>query len=162
MARRPDIPRQLKRKVLIEAGHRCAIPTCRQTPVEVAYIIPWVTVKEHTFENLIALCPNCHARHHKKEIDRQSLLQYKANLTLLNSRYGDLEQRILKIFADHPGHESVWLNKSLDILVMYLVEDGMIVKDESMKYVMSDGNLYHLTDKGRAFIGRWLSAEALE
>jgi HNH endonuclease len=162
MAKRPSIPRPLERKVLIEAGHRCAIPTCRQTPVEIAHIVPWATVKEHTFENLIALCPNCHSRHHKKEIDRKSLLQYKANLTLLNSHYGDLEQRVLKIFAAYPERDSVWLNKSLDILLMYFVEDGLIVKDDNLKYLMSDGNLYNLTPKGRAFIGRWLNAEALE
>ena len=57
---RPPIPADLKRRVLVEAGHRCAIPTCRQIPVEVAHIVPWSENKEHEFENLIALCPNCH------------------------------------------------------------------------------------------------------
>ena len=28
---RPKIPAELKRRVLCEAGHRCAIHTCRQT-----------------------------------------------------------------------------------------------------------------------------------
>jgi len=44
------------RAVLVEAGHRCAIPTCRQHPVDVDHIDDWATVKEHRFENLIALC----------------------------------------------------------------------------------------------------------
>jgi 5-methylcytosine-specific restriction endonuclease McrA len=65
---RPAIPQALKRKVLIEAGHRCAIPTCKQVPVELAHIVPWANCKEHTFENLIALCPTCHTRFDKKEI----------------------------------------------------------------------------------------------
>jgi len=55
---RPAIPRELERAVLLEAGHRCAIPTCRQTPVEIVHIDPWAKVREHKFENLIALWPH--------------------------------------------------------------------------------------------------------
>jgi hypothetical protein len=57
-----DIPRPLRRQALIEAGHRCAIPTCRQYPVEVDHIDDYANVKEHRFENLIVLCRNCHGR----------------------------------------------------------------------------------------------------
>jgi hypothetical protein len=163
MTKRPDIPRPLEREVLVEAGHRCAIPTCRHPTTEIAHIIPWAKVKEHTFDNLIALCANCHARHHRNEIDRKSLLRYKANLTILNSRYGDLERRVLKIFAESPHHEDIWLNKSLDILLMYLIEDGLIVNDESdLRVSMSEWNIYKITSKGREFIERWLNAEPLE
>jgi hypothetical protein len=77
-AQRPPIPQQLRRDVLVEASHRCAI--CGSTPIEIAHIDPWSKVKEHKFENLIALCPNCHTLHHKGEIDRLSLLQYKRQL----------------------------------------------------------------------------------
>ena len=62
MAKRPPIPVDLHRIVLIEAGHRCAIHTCRQVPVEIAHIDPWSRCREHRFENLIALCPTCHTR----------------------------------------------------------------------------------------------------
>ncbi|MFJ8334576.1 HNH endonuclease [Streptomyces sp. NPDC094437] len=96
---RPDIPTALKRAVLVEAGHRCAIPTCRQTPVELAHITPWNKVKEHTFGNLIALCPTCHTRFDRGDIDRRSMLQYKSNLEVLNGRYTDTERQILKVYA---------------------------------------------------------------
>ncbi|HKQ08164.1 MAG TPA: HNH endonuclease signature motif containing protein [Blastocatellia bacterium] len=76
-------PRPLERDVLVEAGHRCAIPTCRQIPVEIAHIVPWARVKAHTFDNLIALCPTCHTRYDNGEIDRRAMLQYKANLSVL-------------------------------------------------------------------------------
>ena len=65
---RPAIPADLKRKVLVEAGHRCAIPTCRHIEVEVHHIIPWAERKEHKYENLIALCPNCHSLADRKKI----------------------------------------------------------------------------------------------
>jgi hypothetical protein len=160
--RRPPIPRALARAVLMEAGHRCAIPKCQQTPVEIAHIIPWAQVKDHSFENLIALCPTCHARYDAKQIDRVAMFQYKANLALLNGRYSDLERRVLKIFVDNPGHESVWIEKSLDILMMYLVQDGLVVKDQNIKYHFATGTPYCLTDKGRDFVGRWVNAEELE
>jgi hypothetical protein len=100
---RPPIPSQLEREVKMETGYRCAIPACRQNPVEIAHIIPWEKVQEHTFDNLIALCPTCHARYdYTKEIDRKAMLQYKTNLSVVNGRYCDLEQRILRHFANNP------------------------------------------------------------
>lgn len=160
---RPEIPRQLRRAVLVEAGHRCAIPTCHQTPVEAAHIIPWKIVKEHTFDNLIALCPTCHTRYDRGEIDRQSMLQYKANLSVLNNRYGDLEKRVLLIFAQRPQQEEIWLDKWSDLHLMYLLEDGLLEKDQSFKAITSRGVIpYRITPKGREFIQKWLKAEELD
>ncbi|WP_425484925.1 HNH endonuclease [Amycolatopsis anabasis] len=47
----------MRRAILVEAGHWCAIPTCRQYPVDVDHIVDWVKVRRHEFDNLIALCP---------------------------------------------------------------------------------------------------------
>lgn len=92
----------LQRALLVEAGHRCAIPACRQWPTEFAHITPYKTVREHTFENLIVLCPTCHSRYdNTKEIDRKSVLQYKQNLAVLNGRYTDVERQLLKEFLRH-------------------------------------------------------------
>ncbi|MFF3229124.1 HNH endonuclease [Nocardia suismassiliense] len=77
---RPPIPNELRRAVLVEAGHRCAIPTCRQYPVEVDHIVDWAKTRRHDFDNLIALCPTCHARKTKGEIDTLAMKQYKLNL----------------------------------------------------------------------------------
>lgn len=80
MSERPEIPAALKRRILVEAGHKCAIHRCGQTDVEFHHIIPWATCKEHRYDNLIALCPNCHRRAEKNIIDRKSLRMYKAQL----------------------------------------------------------------------------------
>src|SRR6059058_4281780 len=105
---RPAIPESLRRSVLVEAGHRCAIPTCHATTTEVAHIIPWAQVREHTFDNLIALCPNCHTRYDKGEIDRKAIQTYKLNLLLVNSRYGDLEQRVIRTFVKDRTMDAFW------------------------------------------------------
>lgn len=77
---RPPIPADIRRKILIEAGHRCAIQTCLHPSVDLHHIIPLEKCKSHTVDNLIALCQNCHARAGRGEIDKKSLFLYKARL----------------------------------------------------------------------------------
>ena len=48
---RDSIPAQVKRAVLVESGHRCAIPTCRATTTEIAHIVPWAETQDNSFEN---------------------------------------------------------------------------------------------------------------
>jgi predicted restriction endonuclease len=106
MNNRPAIPAALVREVKMESGHRCAIPTCKQTPVDLHHIVPWETCQEHEFDNLIALCPNCHRRA-DRDIDRKSIKMYKHNLSIVNSRYGDYERRILQYFVDNSDAEFI-------------------------------------------------------
>jgi len=167
---RPAIPRQLEREVLIESGHRCGIPTCHQVPVEMAHIIPWEKVHEHSFENLIALCPTCHTRYDKGEIDRKAMLQYKANLSVLNGRYGDLERRVLRYFAERINEDAIWLVGGLEILIMNLLKDDLIIDTGKTNgvsfgdddFMVDAGRLYQITAKGKEFIQHWLLAEELE
>ena len=146
--------------MLIEAGHRCAIPACRQVPVEIAHIVPWAKCRDHTLENLIALCPTCHTRFDKGEIDRKSMVAYKHALILRNSRYGDLEQRVLRLCVRNKTDE-VWLLADLEILVLYLLEDGLLEDTGQSKPVGAAGaplqKLYKLTTKGKEYIARWLT-----
>src|SRR5918996_1608702 len=165
---RPAIPEQLRREVLVEAGHRCAIPTCHQIPVEIVHIVPFSEVREHTFDNHIALCPTCHTRYDSHQIDRRSMHRYKANLSIINYRYGDLEKRVLMYFASRPNENEITLSLSgnNDILIMKLLGDGLL---EFVRELNSDfavgidpDKIYRLTTKGRDFINRWLSAKTLE
>jgi len=174
---RPSIPAELKRAVLIEAGHRCAIPTCRQTTLNVHHIVPWEKVKEHTFENLIALCANCHQRVHNNEIDRKSLRIYKSNLSILNHRYCDFERRLLIWFHKHPEEDTVTVGSGFDILVLNVLADGLIIDitdkcDRGGKGGLPHINIvlngspvqmqYKITEKGRHFTEKWMNAQSIE
>ena len=160
------IPAELKRAVLIEAGHRCAIPTCKAETTEIAHIIPFSEIKEHTFNNLIALCPNCHTRFDKGQIDRKSMQIYKANLALLNSRYGTYERRILEDFVKHPEHKVVNINSGVLILANYLIEDGVLTQTggrlvgsfPDSDYVVE----FSLSDKGKALVNNLKNAMPLD
>lgn len=163
---RPSISQALKREVLIEAGHRCAIPTCRQETVEIAHIEPWTKVKEHKFANLIALCPTCHTRFDKGEIDKKAMNIYKSNLSTLNSRYGDLEKRILSLFANNPQANEIQLPGGQDILIMYLLEDGLLADTGKNSGAILAGvpsaKTYQITSKGKEFIKQWIEGGDLE
>ncbi|MFD4637381.1 HNH endonuclease signature motif containing protein [Lentzea sp. NPDC058436] len=136
-----------------------------------AHIVPWAKVREHSFDNLIALCPTCHTRYDRDEIDQPAMRQYKANLGLLNSRYGDVERRVLTHFAMKPEVNEVYLPGASNLLVMYLVQDGYLVEAETYQSrATPDGffefdvpvlQRYDLTAAGREFVERWSRAAAL-
>ena len=86
---REPVPAETRRAVLVEAGHRCAIPTCRATTTEIAHIAPWAETQDNSFENLIALCPNGHTIFdQKKEIDLIAMQMYKDTTTVTASLSG--------------------------------------------------------------------------
>ncbi len=123
---RPNIPADTIRAVLVEAGHRCAIPTCRATTTEIAHIEPWAKSHDNSFANLIALCPNCHTRFdQKKDIDVKSIRIYKQNLALMNNRYGDFERRVFELVARTKARLFV-LGAGGDLLLANAAKDGLV------------------------------------
>jgi hypothetical protein len=164
---RDATPTDIKRAVLVEAGHRCAIPTCRATTTEIAHIVPWAETQDNAFENLIALCPNCHTRYdQKKEIDRQAMRMYKHNLGIINNRYGEFERRLFEILAK-TGERVFVLGAAGDLLVANAVKDGLF-EDKHVEgmgiQVKSDTGFsknfpmtftFWVTDTGVKFIRRY-------
>jgi hypothetical protein len=164
---RDKVPADIKRAVLVEAGHRCAIPTCRATTTEIAHIVPWAESHNNSIENLIALCPNCHTRFdQKKEIDRQSVQMYKHNLGILNNRYGEFERRLFEILAK-TGERVFVLGAAGDLLVANAVKDGFFEDKhvEGMGFQVQSSNgfsknfpmtfTFWVTDTGVEFIQRY-------
>ena len=84
MTSRPAIPIEIRREVLFEARHRCAV-CCEPTPLERAHIDPWSNSKDHSAANLIALCANCHTRADKEKWGDKYLGRYKKSPCALAS-----------------------------------------------------------------------------
>ncbi len=90
---RPAIPAELVRRLLFEAGHRCAV--CgTECPLERAHIIPWRQRREHTIENLICLCANCHARADLEKWTSETLRSYKEKPWVL--RHRELQEAVIE------------------------------------------------------------------
>lgn len=146
--------------------------------MEVEHIDDWAKVKEHRFENLIALCPTCHTRKGDKagQIDRLSLRQYKANLAVLNYRYGDLERRLLEAYAerrkagqllDDDGDPYNWfqLGAGSELLLRYLIKDGYLEKDDVVMPKIGEmalSEVFRFTSAGDELVDKWISAQPID
>jgi hypothetical protein len=142
----------------VEAGHRCAIPACRHIEVDVAHIVPYEKCKEHKYENLIALCPNCHRRADKGEIDRKSLRMYKANLRYTHDKFSMFEVDFLFELYGNPPNYGTLFAKSMRLLIKRLIDAGYVKvhKDKRPTYNSLEKFLIPdtviITEKGREFI----------
>lgn len=61
---------------MLEVRHRCAV-CCAPVALEKAHIIPWSKTKDHSFENLVVMCANCHTRSHSEDWSAAILRGYK-------------------------------------------------------------------------------------
>jgi hypothetical protein len=159
-----DIPAKLKRRVLVEAGHRCAIPTCRSFDVDLHHIIPFSKTEKHEYKNLIALCPNCHRRAEKGEIDRQSLFMYKDNLRYVIDKYSSFEIDLLMNLAQEP-EKALVIPAHTELLFWRIKEEGLVehietpvntlavrvkgIEDTPLKLTP---DLIQITGKGKRFV----------
>lgn len=90
-------PQKLERKnlslktkivVLTEAGYRCAVPTCRQILLlDLHHIWQVSDGGGDEPENLIALCPTCHAMYHRGTIAADSIYAWKAMLIAIGRAF---------------------------------------------------------------------------
>jgi len=162
------IPTEIRRAVLIEAGHACVIPTCQFPATEFAHIIPFSEVKQHAVDNIFCLCPNHHTMYDVlKKIDRKAIRTYKLNLQFLNKRYTVYEMRILRLLS-----EKMAVVASGEIETMNLLKDGLIYNAktfETQSINITDNSSGHiifndifvqsfaakLTEKGKEFIRHW-------
>ncbi|MEU0208220.1 HNH endonuclease [Streptomyces canus] len=111
-----------------------------------AHITPYADVEDHTFENLIALCPTCHPRYDRGDIDRLSMKGYKANHAVVNGRYGDMERRVLDQLASSPGATHFRLPGGWNLQLWYLLKDGLIAKIEGTATVLINGPAHATSD----------------
>jgi HNH endonuclease len=143
---RPPIPAELERALFIEAGYRCAVPRCQAVaPLTIDHIEDWARVKEHKFANMIVLCRNCHGLKGEgpRKLDRKALRQIKANLGIINGRYGELERRMLMFLAGQPKLANgdtyqIRLPGGLELMLWYLIKDGMLVPMRDMTPMFVD------------------------
>jgi hypothetical protein len=73
-----SLPQALRLEVLTEAGYRCAVPTCRGIlAIDLHHIVEVHRGGPDTLENLLALCPTCHALYHRGVIKAISIQTWK-------------------------------------------------------------------------------------
>lgn len=160
------MPADLVRELMIEAGYRCAVPTCRTVePLEIEHIVDYAIVKKHEFSNMVVLCANCHRRkgNGPRRLDRAALQIIKRNLAVVNRRYNDVERRVLEYFVENADAPWVLLPET-PVLFSYLLKDGLVrglpgaEVEDSYHGELPDGTVFHvtrgyaLTEEGKALV----------
>lgn len=79
MATRTKVPPSIKKKLVREAGDKCANPGCSEFRTHIHHINQWSVYKTHDEEFMIAICPTCHENVHngKLFIDDDILIKWK-------------------------------------------------------------------------------------
>ncbi len=83
---RPNIPAEIKRQVMTEAGHRCIVQHCHEHIVEIHHIDE--NRENNDPNNLAVLCDKHHKLAHSKSISRMDLRKYKELLLNQNPSPG--------------------------------------------------------------------------
>lgn len=85
---RQHLPLNTRTIVLTESGYRCAVPSCRGIlALDLHHIWEVVAGGGDAADNLVALCPTCHALYHRGTISAESVYLYKAMLVAITRAF---------------------------------------------------------------------------
>lgn len=88
MAQRCAIPVDVKKLVLHESGYKCGNPACHSIlTLDIHHLQRVADDGKEGADNLLPLCPNCHALHHRGEIPAESVRAWKMLLLSINEAF---------------------------------------------------------------------------
>lgn len=142
----------------MEAGYRCAVPTCRGIlALDLHHIIEVSEGGGDDTSNLIALCPTCHALYTRGTITKDAISAWKTMLVGLSHAF-DKDSISNLLFLQKSGSA---LRVSGDGVLKF---SHLIASDlASFRLLMQNGPLFiyqvFLTDKGSRIIEAWFSGD---
>jgi HNH endonuclease len=185
-ADRKKIPIAVQHGLLMEAGYKCGNPTCRNVITLELHHIEYVSEGGGDEpENLLVLCPYCHAMHHANHIPVEAIRHWKGMLTALNQAFdrGSLD---LLLFLWQTQAQGLWFSGDALLRFAGLVAAGLVTFNAQTLYGMTpttsgfSGSLdiptiFHgasyeiglkveirLTDKGKRLVEAWRAGNANE
>ncbi len=175
MGRRKTILSSIRQAVLLEAGYKCANPTCRHILTLELHHIVWVKDNGgNEQENLLALCPNCHSLHTKGHIPSDAILTWKSLLVAINNPNRAMVDLLLVLYeeekriseAEDPEKVSPPFRFSGDGLTTLsgLITSGLLVISRRFSGVQIYGGggpsfEVSLTEDGKRLVEAWLSGK---
>jgi hypothetical protein len=144
----------LRHLVLHESGYRCGNPGCRTIlTLDIHHLDPVSEGGPNIAENLLPLCPNCHAQHHQGIIPKASLRTWKMLLLSLNEAFDKRSiDTLLALNSTGPLHVSG--EGVLDC--PGLIASGL-VKPEIVRF--ADQYKVSLTAKGTQLVEAWKNGD---
>jgi hypothetical protein len=154
---RKKVPMEVALRVLTEAGYRCAVPTCRNIlAIDLHHMVEVSEGGGNVPENLLALCPTCHALFHRGVIARDSIYAWKIMLVSLSNAFDTNAIDDLLFLKATQGSD---LRVTGDGVLKFsrLIGAGL----GEFKLAMQNGPLIlyqmGLTNKGNQLVDAWIS-----
>lgn len=140
---RQAIPIAVKKAVLLEAGYSCSNPTCH-VPLLHAHHIDYVQNGGGSGEdNLIALCPNCHAMVHNGTIPDEAVRTWKTMLVAANHAWTKETLNNL-LFLDTALASSLYLTGDGVVRFSDLIVSGL-AEAEHVSWVGDTSNIFTIS-----------------
>jgi hypothetical protein len=156
---RRALPEAVKRAVLMEAGYRCAVPTCRTIlALDLHHIEELQDGGGDELSNLIALCPTCHALYTRRTISRDAIHSWKGILVALNHAF-DKESISNLLFLKAVGPNGPLVSGDGVLQFSHLIAAGLAtfsVARENGPLILYRATL---TPKGAQIVEAWFSGD---
>ena len=153
---RENLPLKTRVIVLMEAGYRCAVPTCRNIlALDMHHIWEVSAGGGNDPSNLVALCPTCHALYHRGTISADAIYAYKAMLVAITRAF-DVEAIDRLLFLNSCPKD--FLVVSGDGLLHFgrIIAAGLAsVQQKANNNWQIVTYAVNITDKGQQFIEAW-------
>lgn len=173
---RKSVPRTVRFGVLLEAAYRCGNPRCRQTlTLDLHHIEAVREGGGNEAENLIALCPTCHAQFERGYIEKDAVIAWKGLLVSLNNPHrgsADLllvlreEERRLEEEGDEAAPAFRFTGDGLGSLAGLITSKLLEIDRRFLGASMWGSTLpsftVRLTERGRGLVDAWLEGSSSE
>jgi hypothetical protein len=160
------VPLDVKRLVLHEAGYKCASPRCRYPlTLDVHHLYYVSEGGSNLSDNLLPLCPNCHAEHHNGNISTESLRAWKMLLLALNEAFDRIAIDLLLMVAQLERIRGI-TGDGLSAYAALAASGLLAIKRDSLSPVGAvsdrlDKDIFTvaLSEKGKLFVEGWRSGD---
>lgn len=165
---RKSLPVDARLRILHEAGYVCGNPACRCIVTLVIHHLESVAKGGHNDpDNLLALCPLCHQRHHNGEISVESLRALKILLVALNHAYDEHSLDVLLLLK---RTSTLWISDDGLLSIAAAVASGLINSKPDGKKIITgvspearpiktaeSGYTISLSEKGMQLVDAWIA-----
>ena len=163
--KRKALPLDVRLLVLHEAGYKCGNPVCRHIlTLDIHHLVYLADGGPDTADNLLALCPNCHALHHKGEIPASSIRAWKMLLLALNEAFDRKSVDVL-LALDNLGPIKRLTGDGV-VSLAPLVAAGLVNVRDYPHFIVGGMNqqsqfmyLAELSDKGKLLVEGWKNGD---
>ena len=153
--KRKPLSLETRKLVLHEAGYKCANPTCRGILTLDIHHLDYVSEGgADTPDNLLALCPYCHALHHQGHIPIESLRAWKMLLLSLNEGF---DKRAIDLLLALHSVKRVWISGDGLLDCAALIASGLVEHEEHWPGGVIQNIRYsiELSAKGQLLVESW-------